>query len=157
MESCSWGIFGRGTTQESMGPPPQPELNEILPKCVIVVEAYTQPASKAPPDGPRTTPLTMRPAALGPAISPRPSRPPHGSPSRSRRTSQGSQHAEQTHLLKGASCIIYDTVELAAGNYPLPGLESIIGLVNYLKELREVMPGSASRITYRADNILRQK
>ena len=45
MESCSWKIFGCDSSAA------QPELNEIWPKYVIVVEAYAHGGPLAPPRG----------------------------------------------------------------------------------------------------------
>lgn len=55
--------------------------------------------------------------------------------------------------------ITYDVAIIIAGNFPLPGLQSVIGLVDYVKGLRQVMSNKCILRTVhpdQADDILYQ-
>ena len=70
--------------------------------------------------------------------SPRSSDPLQGLPSRPSQTSEDTRRSKPADRLKGALGITYDVAKIVAGNFPLPGLQSMIGLVDYIRTLREV-------------------
>lgn len=64
---------------------------------------------------------------------------PHPAPlSQPRETPDEARPTKPADLLMGALGITYDVAKIVAGNFPLPGLQSVVGLVDYVRTLREV-------------------
>jgi hypothetical protein len=76
--------------------------------------------------------------ALGGPTSPPSASPPQEPPLNPQQTSENARHNKPADRLKGALGITYDVAKIVAGNFPLPGLQSMIGLVDYVKELHDV-------------------
>ena len=89
-------------------------------------------------NGPPPSSFTAQSPAPDDMSSPRSSDPPQGQPSQPPQTSEDTQRSKSADRLKGALGITYDVAKIVAGNLPLPGLQSMIGLVDYIRTLREV-------------------
>ena len=101
----------------------------------------TQSPSEASPlliNGPPPSSFTAQSPAPDDMSSPRSSDPLQGPPSQPPQTSEDTQRSGPADRLKGALGITYDVAKIVAGNFPLPGLQSMIGLVDYIRTLREV-------------------
>ena len=79
-----------------------------------------------------------QPTTPGDTTSPLPSGPPREPPSQPQQHPEVVGPSQPVDLLKGALGITYDVAKIVASNFPLPGLQSVIGLVDYVKALREV-------------------
>ena len=142
-----YGIFGRCFPNLKAQPhsptptAPQVGLNDIQQGSGTVDGTGAQSSGEAsPPPINRPPPSSFTAQSPAPADMslPRSSDPLQGLPSRPSQTSEDTRRSKPADRLKGALGITYDVAKIVAGNFPLPGLRSMIGLVDYIRTLREV-------------------
>ena len=142
-----YGIFGRCFPNLMAQPhsptptAPQVGLNDIQQGSGTVDGTGAQSSGEASPpliNGLPPSSFTAQSPAPDDMSSPRSSDPLQGQPSQPPQTSEDTQRSKSADRLKGALGITYDVAKIVAGNFPLPGLRSMIGLVDYIRTLREV-------------------
>jgi len=141
---------------KSRGPPVDPvpaasqhELIDIHRNRDTVGGTGGQSLSEVPSvltDGPHPRSPAVQTLPPGDPAFPPPSGPPSEPGLQDQHIAVDSLHSkrERADLLKGALGITYDVAKIVVGNFSVPGLPSVIGLVDYVRKLREVRCGGIS-------------